>query len=172
MWAAVMRVVWSREQPLASSGAVLGLLDGPHGCDPSFCLVWFRFRLFRGYLSFRPEEVPRLYRLLDLVHEGCPGHGPMHALVVSARRIGFQWDSLTTRWDWPGLPGLSNLAGPIQHFKSAILDAWRVRLLLICVLGEAFGVAPCLIFLVPICFLIPLMFVRGIRRCLEWFFAW
>ena len=28
--------VWSRKQPLASSGAVLGLLDGPHGCDPSF----------------------------------------------------------------------------------------------------------------------------------------
>ena len=30
-----------------------------------------------------------------------------------------------TRWDRPGLPGLSNLAGPIQHFRSAILDAWR-----------------------------------------------
>ena len=29
------------------------------------------------------------------------------------------------RWLRPGLPGLSNLAGPIQHFKSAILDAWR-----------------------------------------------
>ena len=32
--AAVMRVVWSRKQPLASSGAVLGFLDGPHRCDP------------------------------------------------------------------------------------------------------------------------------------------
>ena len=39
--AAVMRAVWSRKQPLASSGAVLGLFDGPHGSDPSFlyCLV-------------------------------------------------------------------------------------------------------------------------------------
>ena len=37
--AAVMRAVWSRKQPLASSGAVLGLLDGPHGCDPSLCIV-------------------------------------------------------------------------------------------------------------------------------------
>ena len=46
-------------------------------------------RLFRRYLSFRPDEVPRLYRLLDLVHEGCPGHGPVHALLTSARRIGF-----------------------------------------------------------------------------------
>ena len=25
----------------------------------------------------------------------------------------------------PGLPLLSNLAGPIQHFQAAILDAWR-----------------------------------------------
>ena len=63
--------------------------------------------------------------LLDLVRDGCPGHGPVHALVTSARRIGFSWDSLMTRWDRPGLPGLSNLAGPIQHFRSAVFDAWR-----------------------------------------------
>ena len=49
--AAVMRAVWSRKQPLASSGAVLGLLDGPHGCDPSFCIVWFRF-FFVGTCPF------------------------------------------------------------------------------------------------------------------------
>ena len=49
--AAVMRAVWSRKQPLASSGAVLGLLDGPHGCDPSFCLVWFRFLGRRRFLG-------------------------------------------------------------------------------------------------------------------------
>ena len=36
---------------LASTGAVLGLLVGFQGCDPHFCLVWFRFRLFRRYLS-------------------------------------------------------------------------------------------------------------------------
>ena len=39
-------MVWSRRQPLASVGAVLSLLDGPTGCDPAFCIVWFRFRLF------------------------------------------------------------------------------------------------------------------------------
>ena len=78
--AAVMRAVWSRKQPLACSGVVLGLSDGPHGCDPSFCIVWFRFRLFRGYLSSRLAEVPRLYRLLDLVHYGCSGHGPNSCL--------------------------------------------------------------------------------------------
>ena len=86
------------KQPLASSGAVLGLLDGPHSCDPTFCIVWFRFRLFRRYLSFRPDQVPRLYTLLDLVRDGCPvRHGPIHALVTGAHRIGFSWDSLMTR---------------------------------------------------------------------------
>ena len=41
----VHRVVWSRRQPLASLGAVFGLSDGPTGCDPAFCVVWFGFRL-------------------------------------------------------------------------------------------------------------------------------
>ena len=40
---AVCRVVQSSRQPLASAGAVLSLLDGPTGCDPAFCIVWFRF---------------------------------------------------------------------------------------------------------------------------------
>ena len=44
----ICRVVWSRRQPMASVGAVL---DGPPGCDPAFCVVCFRFRLFRRYLS-------------------------------------------------------------------------------------------------------------------------
>ena len=44
---AVRRVVWSRRQPSASVGAVLSLLDGPTGCDPAFCVAWFRFRLLR-----------------------------------------------------------------------------------------------------------------------------
>ena len=30
-------------------------------------------------------------------------------------------------WFRPGLPMLSNLAGPLQHLKTAILDAWRNR---------------------------------------------
>ena len=53
---AIVRVVWSRKQPLANAGAVLGLLDEPQGCDSSFCVVWFMFRLFRRYLSYKPER--------------------------------------------------------------------------------------------------------------------
>ena len=116
---AVRRVVWSRRQPFASVGAALSLLDGPSGCDPAFCVVWFRFRLLW------PAEVGRVYRLLEMVGEGCPGHGPIHLLSASAAEIGFQWDPLALAWIGPVLPLLGNLAGPSQHFKAAVLDAWR-----------------------------------------------
>ena len=121
----ICRVVWSRRQPLASVGAVLSLFDGPTGCDLLFCVVWFRFRLFRRFLAFWPSQVGRAYRLLDMVCECCPGHGPIHLLVASAAEIGFRWDPLALAWSRPGLPLLSNLAGPIQHFRAAIFDAWR-----------------------------------------------
>ena len=68
--------VWSRRMPLAHVGAVLSLLDGPAGCDPGFFVVWSRFRLLRRYLAYRPLEVPRIYALLGLAADGCPGHGP------------------------------------------------------------------------------------------------
>ena len=72
LWAAVIRVVWSRKQPKAGAGAVLVLLDGPQGRDPSCCLVWFRFRLVRRNLSYRLGEVDRVYWLLDQVQGGLP----------------------------------------------------------------------------------------------------
>ena len=122
---AVCRVVWSRRQPLANVGAVLSFLDGPSGCDPAFCVVWFRFRLLRRYLALWPAEVDRVYRLLGMVGDGCPGHGPIHLLLASAAEIGFQWDPHALAWVRPGLPLLCNLDGPIQHFRAAILDAWR-----------------------------------------------
>ena len=100
-------------------------MDGPAGCDPAFCVVWFRFRLLRRYLALWPAEVRRVYRLLDMVGNGCPGHGPIHLLSASAAEIGFQWDPDALAWVRPGLPLLSNLAGPTQHFRAAILDAWR-----------------------------------------------
>ena len=39
--------------------------------------------------------------------------------------LGFRWDPLALGWSRLGLPLLCNLAGPLQHFKAAILDAWR-----------------------------------------------
>ena len=120
----IHRVVWSRRQLLASVGAVLSLLVCPSGCDPAFCVVWFRFRVLRRYLALWPAEVA-VYRLLEMVGEGCLGHGPIHLLFASAAEMGFRWDPLALGWPRPGLALLSNLAGPVQHFKAAILDAWR-----------------------------------------------
>ena len=89
--AAVLTAVLSRRQPLAHAGAVLSLLAGSEGCHPGFCVVWFRFRMLRRYLAYRSQEVRRIYRMLDLADEGCPGHGPYHLLVASAANIGFVW---------------------------------------------------------------------------------
>ena len=44
-------------------------------------MVWFRFRLF--------ADVGRVYRLLEMVGRGRPGHGPVHLLSASAAEIGF-----------------------------------------------------------------------------------
>ena len=53
----INRVVRSRRQPLVSAGAVLSLMDGPARCDPAYCVVGFRFRMLRRYLSLWPSEV-------------------------------------------------------------------------------------------------------------------
>ena len=121
----ICRVVWSRRQPLASVGAVLSLLDGPTGCGPAFCVVWFRFRLLCRHLDLWPSEVGRVNRLLEMVGEGCPGHGPVHLLSACAAEIGFRWDLHALALSRPRLLPLSNLAGPLQHFMDAVLDAWR-----------------------------------------------
>ena len=56
----IHRVVLSRRQPLANVGAVLSLLDGLQGCDPTCCVVRYRFRMIRRYLACRPSEVGRV----------------------------------------------------------------------------------------------------------------
>ena len=89
-------MVWS----LASVGAVLSLLDGPTSSDPLFCVVWFRFRLFRRYLALWPSQVGRAYRLLEMVGEGCPSHGHIHLLSASAA-VGSPCFSLVSAWFAP-----------------------------------------------------------------------
>ena len=155
---------------MANVGAVLSLLDGPHGCDAAYCVVWFRFRMMRRYLAYRPAEVGRGDRLLDMVREGCPGHGPVHLLFASATGIGFQCDRCTLGWVRPGLLVLSNLAGPIQHCKSAILDAWRDKVTAELCARKGFGVVRFWMLLVPCSSLTLLMSERErkgtAQRCL------
>ena len=66
-------------------------------------------------------EFPRVYRLLEHVADGCPGHGPAHLLVISAAEIGFVWSPDLIGWVRDGLPIVSIVAGPIQHFRSSVL---------------------------------------------------
>ena len=83
--------------------------------------------MLRRYLAYRPGEVGRVYQLLNSVIEGCLGHGTVHLLVGGASEIGFRWDSCMLGWERPGLPVSSNLAALVQHFRAAILDAWRSK---------------------------------------------
>ena len=123
--AAFVRACWSSKLTLAHSGTVLGMLDGPEWVDPAACIVWFRFRMLRRYLAYRPAEVARIGGLLELVASGAPGHGPLHLLVDSAAGLGFQWCSGGFCCSRPGLPRLPLVDGPYQHFQAAVLDACR-----------------------------------------------
>ena len=124
--AAIVRAVWSSEMPLANSPAILNLLDGPVGVHPpAFHIVWSRFRMMRRYLACCPEEEPRFFRMLDLISRRAQGHGPVHLLLISAAELGFAWVGAENGWVRASLPSLRMMTGPVQHFRSAILDAWR-----------------------------------------------
>ena len=78
----IVRACWPKKLPMANTHAVLGLWDAPDCCDPALFIIWGRFGQMRRYLSYRPSEVPRVYRLLDLAAAaGGPGHGPVHSLL-------------------------------------------------------------------------------------------
>ena len=60
----------------------LGVLILP---SSSFGVAFVRLR---QYLSYRPQEEDRIFRLLDYASSGSPGHGPIHLLIKSAEEIG------------------------------------------------------------------------------------
>ena len=123
--AAIVRAVWSSKMPLANAPAIFNLLDGPVGLDPAFHIVWARFRMMRRCLAYCPEEESRIFRMLDLISLGAQGHGPVHLLLLSAAELGFAWDGAEKGWVRVSLPPLRMMTGPVQHFFSSILDAWR-----------------------------------------------
>ena len=96
--AAIVRAVWSSKMPFANAPATLNLLDGPAGVDPAFHIVRSRFRMMRRYIAYCPEEEPRIFRMLDLISRGAPGHGPIHHLLISAIELGFAWDGDERGW--------------------------------------------------------------------------
>ena len=108
---------------MTNTPALLSLLDGPWGSDPAFFIIWSRFRQLRRYLAYRPDEEARIFGLLDYASAGSPGHGPIHLLLQSAEEIGFFW--ILSRLVGFGLPPLRMMAGPLQHCRSAIWQAWQ-----------------------------------------------
>ena len=50
---------------------------------------------------------------------------PVHLLLISAAELGFARDGAEKGWVRVSLPPLRMMTGPIQHFRSAILEAWR-----------------------------------------------
>ena len=125
--AAIARAVWSSKMPLANALAILNLLDGPVDVDSAFYVVWSRFRMMRRFLAYCPEEEPWSFRMLDLISRGAQGHGPVHFLLISAAELGFAWDGNEHGWVRVSLPPLRMMTRPIQHYRSAILEAWHFR---------------------------------------------
>ena len=76
--------------------------------------------------------------MLSLANDGCPGHGPNHLFLTGAATVGFVWDLHILGWCRPGLPCLSSMYCPVQHFRMRGV----VRFLLICALGRVSGVVP------------------------------
>ena len=52
----------------------------------------------RRCLSYRPDEVLCIFRMLDLLTHGADGHFPVHLLLTSAAEIGFAWDGGEQGW--------------------------------------------------------------------------
>ena len=72
---------------MTNTPALLSLLDSPWGPDPAFFIIWSRFRQLRRYLSYRPDEENRIFRLLDYASTKSPGHGPSISLFSQLKRL-------------------------------------------------------------------------------------
>ena len=109
--------------PLANAPALLNLLEGLLMLIVLSTL--FGPGLLRRYIACCPDEEPSIFRMLDFISRGAQGHGPIHLLLTSAAELGFAWDGDEKGWVRVSLRPLRMMTGPVQHFRSAILDAWR-----------------------------------------------
>ena len=131
--------------------------------DPGVCIVWHRFRVLRRYLACRPDEVHRIGRLLSLINDVAPGHGPIHLLVRSAAVFVFVWCSDGFCQARSGLPLLPMVAGPFQHFRML----GGTATLLISAVVRGFGEVLCWTMLGPCSYLTLPMLGLETRRCSE-----
>ena len=57
-----------------------------------------------GYLAHHPLGAASIFRMLDLVAHGAPGHGPVHLPLITAAELGFVWDGEQQGWIRAALP--------------------------------------------------------------------
>ena len=81
----------------------------------------------RRYLACPPDEVPRIFRMLDFIAHGADGRGPVHLLLISSAELGFAWDGGEQGWVRGALLPLGMLSGSIQHIQSSIFEAWQLK---------------------------------------------
>ena len=120
----LFRVVWSRRRPFASVGAVLSLLDGPSlGVIPLF--AWFG----KGFACFGAILLFGLLRSVGFVVFWIW----LARAVLDMVLFIFFWlvllrlvlGGILLLLLGLGLVFLRLVIWPVQHFKAAILDAWR-----------------------------------------------
>ena len=138
--AAIVRSVWSSKMPLVDTPIVLNLLDGVVVADPAFHIVWTRFRLWRRYLAQRSLEVSRICRMLDLIAQGPPGHGPVHLILISAEEIGFVWDGSEQGWIRVALSPSGCLQVQFSIFRALFWRPGSSKLVLSWLIGKCLGV--------------------------------
>ena len=73
--------------------------------------------MMRRYLAQWPDEVLRIFRMLDLVAHGAEGHGLAHLLLVSANELGFTWVLEDKGWVRAAFPPLWMLSGPALSWR-------------------------------------------------------
>ena len=77
--------------------------------------------------------------MLDLISRGAQGHGPVH-LLNSAAELGFAWNGDEKGWVRVSLPPLRMMSGPVQHFRTATLEAWHFQVFPSFLNAKVFGV--------------------------------
>ena len=141
----IVKACWPRKLPMANPHAVLSFLDAPDCCDPELYVIWSRFRQMRRFLAERPNDVPRIFRLLDLAAAGRPGHGPVHLLIQSASLLGLPGILVRKAGCVLGCPPLGCFPDLTNISKALFFLLGGVGQLLSSPLVRVFGVDHCLI---------------------------
>ena len=117
---AFVAAVWSRWMDLANSGAIPCLLDGPAGCDPGFhvlwCMLWMIRRFCLANLVKLVESIKccTMFLVLDM--------GLFTYLLKARASLVYIGAVTLTGGKCLGYLAQVNVADPIQHLTSAIID--------------------------------------------------